>query len=84
MISTWPSWPVSGNQRAFGFGIFLANCMTLVSAALSMTTRLMTIPGDLTLHNLHLKKSAVEKYNLPVEVVEGEMLACLYACDNLN
>jgi vacuolar protein sorting-associated protein 13A/C len=28
--------------------------------------------GDLTLHNLHLKKSAVEKYNLPVEVVEGK------------
>jgi vacuolar protein sorting-associated protein 13A/C len=29
--------------------------------------------GDLTLHNLHLKKSAVEKYNLPVEVVEGHI-----------
>jgi vacuolar protein sorting-associated protein 13A/C len=28
--------------------------------------------GDLTLHNLHLKRSAVDKYNLPVEVVEGE------------
>jgi vacuolar protein sorting-associated protein 13A/C len=30
------------------------------------------LAGDLTLHNLHLKKSAVEKYNLPVEVVEGK------------
>jgi hypothetical protein len=37
--------------------------------------------GDLTLHNLHLKKSAVEKYNLPVEVVEGEMLACNFQLD---
>ena len=28
--------------------------------------------GDLSLQNLHLKKSAVEKYNLPVEVIEGK------------
>lgn len=32
---------------------------------------LAVMAGDLTLHNLHLKRSAVDKYNLPVEVVEG-------------
>ncbi len=34
---------------------------------------LAVIAGDLTLHNLHLKKSAVEKYNLPIEVLEGHV-----------
>lgn len=29
--------------------------------------------GDLTLHNLKLKSSAIEKYNLPVDVVEGHV-----------
>jgi len=50
----------------------MADCIASASATLWIPTLLVRLSGDLTLHNLHLKKSAVEKYNLPVEVVEGE------------
>jgi hypothetical protein len=34
-------------------------------------TGLISIQGQLTLHNLKLKKAALDKFQLPVDVLEG-------------
>jgi hypothetical protein len=36
--------------------------------------KLAYAPGQLTLHNLQLKKGALDKFRFPVDVVEGVLI----------